>query len=411
MKTTSAAHALITAIDIGTTKICVITAQQAPDGSLNIIAIGQAPSRGLARGVVVSIAPTVEALKNALREAELMAGHKITQAYIGISGSHIHSFMSHGMVPISHGEVRSHDITNVIHAARAITIPEGQQLLHAVPHSFTLNNNEVVRNPLGMYAVRLEAQVHMVTGAVASVQNLIRCCELAGITVQDIILEPLASAAAVLSPDERELGVGILDIGGGTTDFAVYNKGAICHTHIIPIAGNVFTNDIAVCLRTSLPEAERIKKQFGAVTQETMPEHALIEIARTDGAEQGIIAIDDLSAVLAARSHELLILVAQEIERSTIRPLLSAGIVITGGGALLRGLREQARSILRLPVRIGVPQNLTTNSTLNHPMHATGYGIIMHILQQQQDTRLLLQNGPLRARVFSKMRSWLGEIF
>jgi len=400
---------LITAIDIGTTKICVIVAQQAPDASLRIIAIGQSPSRGLSRGVVVAIAPTVSSIQDAVREAELMAGHAITHAYIGISGSHIQSFTSHGMVPITRGEIREQDITNVMTAARAITLPEGQQLIHAVPHSFIVNSTEVIRNPLGMYAVRLEARVHMITGSVASVHNLIRCCELAGITVQDIVLEPLASAAAVLSEDERELGIGILDIGGGTSDFAVYNKGSICHTHIIPIAGTMFTNDIAVCLRTSLHEAERIKKQYGTVGEKSLSiDTTLIDIEHADGTERGTITTHDLNAVLSARSQELLHMIVQEIDRSGVRPLLSAGVVITGGGALLHGLREQASAALRMPVRIGIPQASAYSNTLHHPMHATGYGIIMHILSQQQGQTPV---GPIHSRIFAKMRSWFGEIF
>lgn len=402
---------LITAIDIGTTKICVLIAQRGDDGSLHIVGMGHAPSAGLARGVVVSIAPAVTAIQHALREAELMAGYKVNEAYIGISGGHIRSFNSQGMVAIKQGDIKASDITNAVNASKAVSLPEGQQLLHAIPQFFTINGNEIVRDPLGMYGVRLEVQSHIITGAVASVQNLIRCCELAGITARDIILEPIASAAAVLSADEQELGAGLLDIGGGTSDFAIYHKNALRHTHIIPLAGTVFTNDIAVCLHTSLHDAERIKKEFGIADRRLLVHDQAINVVNAAG-DQATIMQSNLLEVLAPRAQELLLLVAEEVERQRLRPFMPAGLVITGGGSLLYGLKELAQSIMRMPVRIGRPLiPATTTAVLDNPIYATAYGLIVHTATILRATEQSFGNEHLSNRVFTRMKSWICDLF
>lgn len=404
-------NTIISAIDIGTTKICVIVAQPAPDGSLNVLGIGQAPSTGLARGVVVSMAAAVNAIQAAVREAELMAGFSIKHAVVGISGAHIRAYSSHGMVALKHGIIEEKDIAQVIQSAQAISLPEGQQLLHAVPHYFCINGVDIVHDPRGMHGVRLEARVHIITGAVSSVHNLVRCCDLAGVKARDIVLEPLASAAAVLSVDERELGVGILDIGGGTSDFAIYQRGAICHTHIIPIAGNSFTHDIAVCLHASLQDAERIKKAYGSVDASLVGSQEEIVVAHVDGAEHKVILHEDLFEVVSARAEELLNMVLEEIEQNKLRSFMPAGLVITGGGSLLAGLAAQASRILCMPVRTGRPILMPgIPPLLQHPSYATSYGLLLYA-QQKMNDHMHNQQGSIANRIMQSMKSWICEMF
>jgi len=401
---------VITAIDIGTTKICVLIAQLAADRSMNIIGFGQAPSVGLSRGVVVTMSPVVAALQDAIHEAELSSGHRIERVSIGISGGHICSFNSHGMVMIKHGEIREIDITHVMQSAQSVILPEGQQLLHAVPQFFTLNGHDVVKDPRGMYGVRLEVQAHLITGAVASVQNLIRCCELAGVAVDDVVLEPIASAAAVLSQDERDLGVGMLDIGGGTSDFAIYQRGTVRHTYIIPIAGNVFTNDIAVCLQTTLHDAERIKKEHGIVDHHLFGDDYRFEIAQMDGIGRQSVMRSDLFSVLEPRTFEILMMLSKEIERYQLRSSMPAGLVLTGGGSLLSGLKEQAAEILRCSVRKGIPL-IDHTPRLQSPIYATGYGLLEYIAMRSRDGSLFSGNHTLMHRVVARMKSWMLDIF
>lgn len=406
-----ASSELITAIDIGTTKICVLIARQLDDTHLEIIGIGKAPSLGLARGVVVDIAPAVQSIKMALQEAQLMAGTTVESVSIGISGGHITSFNSRGMVPIKHGEIRQLDIQNVLQVAKAVPLPEGQQLLHALPQFYTIDNAHTVRDPLGMYGVRLEAQVHLITGAVGSVQNLIRCCTMAGVKVQDIILEQLASADAVLSDDERELGVGVLDIGGGTSDLALYQQGNIRYTHVFLIAGNVFTNDIAVCLRTTLRDAERIKKEYGIADMSLFTHNIPLTIEMVQGTEQQTVMMSDLLAVLESRAQELFTLVKHEIDTQQLRSYMHAGLVLTGGGSLLHGIRETAQAILEVPIRIGRPRvPLGYQEALDNPLYATGYGLLVHALKRRAAAHPGL-GGPFITQVFARMKSWVFDFF
>ncbi len=401
----------ITAIDIGTTKICVLIAQQLDDEHFEIVGIGKAPSLGLARGVVVDIGPAVNSIKAALKEAELMAGFSVESAYIGISGGHISSFSSQGIVPIKHGEIRPIDVQQVVAAAKAVPLPEGQQILHALPQFYTIDNAHLVRDPVGMYGVRLEANVHMITGAVASVQNLIRCCALAGIKAEDIILEPLASAAAVLSSDERELGTGILDIGGGTSDFAVYSQGSIRHTEVFMIAGNIFTNDIAVCLRTTLSEAERIKREHGIADMSLFHDNVPLKVAMVHGQEFHTVMLADLLAVLESRAEELLLMLKKSIDKHHLRSMLHAGLVLTGGGALLHGLKEQAERILEMPVRVGRPRvPALVQPLLDNPIYATGYGLLAYTMARRRSQGTAL-TGPFVTQVFSRMKSWVLDLF
>lgn len=409
MKKTVFSDHITVAIDIGTTKICVLVAV-GNGTSFEIIGIGKAPSDGLAKGVVVDINRTVASIKSAVREAELMAQCKIEEACIGISGGHIKSMSSQGMVPVKRGEIRSSDIAQVVAAARAVAVPEGHQVLHVLPQYFIIDNQEKITDPLGMYGVRLEAQVHIITGSVASVHNLIKCCELAGIKVTDIVLEQLASADAVLTYDEKKLGVMMIDIGGGTSDVAIFYNNAIRHTMVLPVAGNHFTHDLAIGLHTTLNEAERIKKEFGAVDALSgFADHH--EIVCINGINKQLVAQKDIIAILFARAHELFTLINKDIETHSMQKSMAAGLVITGGGSLLNGMEKLAGSIFHMPVRIGNP-NLLPHCIpiLHNPIYATGYGLILHALKKR-DSTITQFAGPLVMRIMGRMKSWMTDFF
>lgn len=405
-------HEIVVAIDVGTTKICVLIGHKINDDQCEIIGIGRAPSLGLERGVIVDVAPAIQSIKAAVHEAELMAGITIESAAIGISGSHIHARNSTGMISIKHGDIRPGDITRVIAVAQAIPLPEGEKILHVIPQIYTIDGNQMVRDPIGMHGVRLEAHVHIITGGVTSVQNLIRCCEAAGVKVHDVVLEPIASAEAVLSKDERGLGVGMLDIGGGTADFAVYQKGTIRHTHIFPIAGNLFTSDIALCLRITQSEAERIKKEYATVMLDPALIGYPITVQSVDGEREKTVMIQELSAVVSARSEELFLLLHHEIDKFKLAHFMPAGLVITGGGSLLDGLGKQAEKILDIPTRIGRTKADTAfQQELSNPSYATGYGLLLYMLKKQKSERSAELDGPMVNRIFWKMKSWIADFF
>jgi cell division protein FtsA len=402
---------IITAIDVGTTKICVLIAHPLDNEQVDIIGVGRAPSDGLRKGVVVDVAKTIHAIRAAIKEAELMAGLKIQSAVVGISGSHIHSYNSHGVVPIKRSEIASQDVDNVLLAAQAIPIAQGEQILHVLPKYFIIDSRDRVQEPIGMHGIRLEVQAHIIVGALASVQNLVKCCEAAGIQVSDIILEQLASAEAVLSHDERELGVGVLDIGGGTSDFAVYQQGSIRHTMVLPVAGNHFTNDLAIGLRTTIVDAERIKKQHGAACLDVLLHDDLIEIAPLEGSHKNIVQLSDLVTIIEPRAQELLTLVYEEITTQHIQSFMTTGMVLTGGGSLLRGMPELAKQIFAVPVRLGNPRiEFDLPESLKSPIYATGYGMLLYTLKKQRKGMHGTQ-GPLVTRVFERMKSWVLDLF
>lgn len=403
---------IIVSIDVGTTKISVLVAQMLDSGNFEIIGIGKAPSDGLKKGVVADVAKTVYSIKNAVKEAEIMAGISIESASIGISGAHINSLNSHGVVPLKHGNVKPFDITNVLAAARAIPVPDGQQILHVLPQYFVIDGHDRVQDPLGMHGIRLEVQAHIILGGIASVQNLIKCCELAGIKVTDIILEQLASGDAVLSDDERQLGVAVLDIGGGTSDLALYQQGNIRHTMVLPLAGQHFTNDLAVGVRTTLKEAERIKKQFGNVYCITPSEGDLIEIEAVQGTDKQRISITDMNRILQARAAEILMLVQQEIVARELQQFMRTGLVLTGGGSLLKGMKELGEHIFKVPVRIGAPRvAYQLPELLDSPIFATGYGLLINTLRREQEGGIHSLDGPLVKRIFIRMKSWVSDFF
>lgn len=403
---------LLVAIDIGTTKICVLIAQPLGDDMLEVVGIGKSPSHGLAKGVVVDIGKTVHSIKNAVREAELMAGTKVESAVIGISGAHIDSRTSQGMIPIKRREIRTHDVEQVIQSARAVDVAEGQQILHVLPQFFIIDSKEKVLDPTGMYGVRLEAQVHIITGSVASVHNLIKCCSSAGIKVTDIVLEQLASAEAVLTDDERQLGVAMLDIGGGTSDLAIYHNSSIRHTMVLPVAGNHFTHDLAIGLQTTLKDAERVKKEFGSVLKEHMDMQECVELLELDGLHKKVVLRSELIHILNARSEELFHFIRKEIEQYHMRPFIPAGLVLTGGGSLLEGMKDVAHDILKLPIRLGNPQlDEAVSTSLKSPIYATGYGLLLHALKKRDTATINNFSGPMMKQIMGRMKSWVADFF
>lgn len=403
---------ILVSIDIGTTKICVLVAQYLDNDHVEIIGMGKAPCEGLKKGIVVDIAKTVHSIRTAVKEAELMAGITIESASIGVSGSHIHATSSQAMIPIKNGDVRQADIDTILAAARAVPLAEDQHVLHVLPQYFVIDGREKVHNPLGMHGVRLEVQAHIISGALASVHNLIKCTENAGVKVADIILEPIASAAAVLTPDEKELGVAVLDIGGGTSDLAVYQNGSLCHTYVLPVAGNHFTNDLAVGLRTSLKEAERIKKEYGAVLIDAHQADHELQVGLADGVAKRIITLAESTAILHARASELLALVHDEMVKHQLTGFMPAGLVLTGGGSLLGSIEELANQIMHVPVRVGVPRvAYDLPESLIDPRYATGYGMLLYALKKQQVELAGSQNGPLYKRLLSRMKSWVSDFF
>ena len=405
------AEKCVTAIDIGTTKICVLVGQQLGDGSFDIVGVGRAPSEGLKKGVVVDIAKTVKSLRAAIQEAQLMANITIESAIIGISGGHIQSRNAYGAVPLEKGEVRQEDKAHVIAAAKAVPLAEGQKMLHVLPQFYSIDGQERIVDPLGMYGIRLEAQVHIITGSIASVQNLVRCCEMAGVGVDDIVLEQLASSYAVLTDDERDLGVAMLDIGGGTADLALYQNSTIRHTMVVPIAGNHFTNDIAIGLRTTVKEAERVKRAYGSAYRTIEAQEDIFEVEHVHGEGKEIFSSLDLLDILEPRAQELLSIVHEEIMERHFESIMPSGLVLTGGGSLLKGMKEVAEEIFQVPVRIGIPHVMHDGpEILKNPMYATGYGLLLYSERMRQSG--LEQDKEVGvARLLSRMKSWVSDFF
>lgn len=403
---------LVTAIDIGTTKICVLIGRKLEEGHVEVVGIGRVPSEGLRKGVVCDIAKAARSISKAVKEAELMANTTIESAVIGISGAHISSRNAYGAVPLERGEVRQEDITKVIAAAKAVPLSEGQKVLHVLPQFYSVDNQDRLADPIGMHGIRLEAQVHIISGAVSSVQNLVKCCEMAGVKVSDVVLEQLASAQAVLNDDERELGVGMLDIGGGTADLAIYQKGSIRHTMVVPIAGNHFTNDLAIGLRTTVKDAERVKREYGVACEELLFEDKEIEVEMVQGGRTRRVKQSEIASMLGPRAQELLSIIHEEIIGRNLEHLLVSGFVITGGGSLLEGLQEVAEDMLGVPVRIGKPHILKDEpEMLNSPVYATGYGLLMHATKQQQGVESYTEEDNGVNRLLMKMKSWVSDFF
>ncbi len=403
---------LLVGIDFGTTKICVVVGKATEEG-LEIIGIGKQPSLGIRKGVVVNIPTTVEAVIKASEVAELMAGCEITTAFAGIAGGHIKGFNSTGVVAIKNKEVTEMDVDRAVEAAKAVAIPLDREVIHVIPQEFVINDQDGVKDPLGMAGVRLESKVHIVTGAVSSAQNLIKCANQAGINVSDIVLEPLASAEAVLMRDEKELGVVLVDIGGGTTDIAVFVRGSVVHTGVIAMGGNHITNDIAVGLRTSIQEAENIKINSGCAMDSLLPAEQTIEVPGAGGRKAREVSRSTLTKIIEPRVEEIFALVSQEIVNSGYKHLLSAGVVITGGSCLLEGMPELAEFILEMPVRRGYPQGVGgLKDVVSSPIYATAVGLLLYGMRNRSEIRFKIRDDEnIYFKVVNRMKAWLGEVF
>jgi cell division protein FtsA len=398
---------LIVGLDVGTSKIAAIVAEIKPEGGFEIIGMGSHPSRGLKKGVVVNIETTVNAIQRALEEAELMADCKIREVYTGIAGSHIRSFNSQGMVAVKDKEVALADIERVVDTARAVQIPNDQQILHVLNQEFIIDGQEDVREPLGMSGVRLEVKVHIVTGAVSAAQNIVKCVRRCGLEVRDLVLQPLASAMAVISDDEKDLGVALVDIGGGTSDLVVFTHGAIRHTAVIPIAGDQITNDIAMALRTPTKDAEDIKERYGCALSQLADPQDMVEVPGLGERDPRQLSRKTLAEVIEPRVEELYSLVQTELRRSGYEELLSSGVVITGGSSVMQGMVELGEEIFHMPVRVGYPAyHGALAEAVRHPRHSTGVGLLLAGMQQLRNRDLARMNAGSFRQVLDRMKTW-----
>ena len=405
----------LVAIDIGTTKICVLVAQVDSSGGIDIVGMGHHPSRGLKKGVVVNIKQTVASIKAAIKQAEEMSGIEVEQAVVGISGGHISSLNSTGVVAIKHTDVTQDDVDRVIEAARAVPLPEDREILHILPQYFKIDGHEMIQDSVGMYGVRLEAQVHVITGSVASAQNIIKSCEMAGVQVTDIVLEQIASGEAVLMPSERELGVGIVDIGGGTSDFAIYKEGRIFHSKVLPIAGNHCTNDLAIGLGISIVQAEEFKRKFGFVREDLYLEfdqdNVMVECADEIKKKIDTYALYE---VLEPRAREVFTMLVDEINEYRLRTFMPSGIVLTGGGSLLAGMPELAKECFGMKARVGYPTAKASDGkrgevpdSIKSPIYSTGYGLLLYALKERDCSLIAGKREPLFSQVLKRMKSWV----
>ena len=399
---------LLVALDIGTSKIVVLVAQPKDEGGFSIIGMGSHESKGLKKGVVVNIEDTVASIQRALEEAELMADCKITRVFTGIAGSHVKGFNSNGMVAIKDKEVAQVDIDRVIDTARAVNIPTDQQILHILTQEFAIDGQEDVREPLGMVGMRLEVKVHIVTGAVSAAQNIIKCVRRCGLEVSDLVLQPLASSLSVLSNDEKELGVALVDIGGGTTDIAVFTGGAIRHTAVIPIAGDQITNDLAMFLRTPTVEAEDIKISHGCAKQNLAASEELIDVAGLGDRGSRTLSKQALAQVIEPRVEELFSLIKEALRDSGYEELISAGVVLTGGTSLMPGMCELAEEVFQMPVRVGVPAYQgSLAEVVRGPRYATAVGLLQEGMGQTRHMgKVAAASGGFK-NTFSKMKAWV----
>jgi cell division protein FtsA len=403
---------LVVGLDIGTTKICSIVAERSENG-VDIVGIGTHPSRGLRKGVVVDIDATVDSIRHAVEEAELMADCEITSVYAGIAGGHIRGFNSHGVVAVKDREVHESDVKRVIDAAKAVAIPMDREVIHVIPQEYIIDDQDGIREPLGMSGVRLEAKIHIVTAAVTSAQNIVKCANKAGLNVIDIVLEPLASAEAVLAPDERELGVCLIDIGGGTTDIAVFADGSIKATSVLGVGGYHLSNDIAVGLRTPFDEAERIKKRFGMASARFLASDDVITVPSVGGRRPREVSRKILCEIIEPRVDEILSLARQELVKAGLEDRIPAGVVLTGGCSALEGVGELAEEIFEGPVRRGLPRHIGgLEDVVRDPMYATGVGLVLFgVSQRQRGSRFRIRDKSIFGRVKQRMRDWFyGEL-
>jgi len=398
---------LIIGLDIGTSKVVAIVAELMADGNMNVIGLGQHVSRGLKKGVVINIDSTVNAIQRAIEEAELMADCTIKNVFTGIAGSHVQSINARGMVKIKDAEVTQADVSRVIETAQAIALPSDQQILHILTQEYIIDGQEDVREPLGMSGMKLEVRVHIVTGAVAAAQNIVKSIKRCGLEVSDLILQPLASSEAVLTEDEKELGVCLVDIGGGTTDIAVFKQGAIRHTAVIPIAGDQITNDVAVALRTPTQSAEDIKIKYGCALRQLADPREVVEVQGTDGRESRQLSVQTLAEVIEPRVVELYEFVLAELRRSGLEEMIASGIVITGGSAMMKGMVELGEEIFHMPVRLGLPRYVGgLSEVVSSPRYATGVGLLLIGKRQVAQQIQVNLDANSFGRIFERMKNW-----
>ncbi len=404
---------LLVGLDIGTTKICVIVGEIVEDKRIDIIGIGTHPSKGLKKGMVINIDSTVESVKRAVEEAELMAGVEINSVYTGIAGGHIQGLNGRGVIAVKEGEITRGDIERVLDAAKVVSIPIDREILHVIPQEFIVDGQDGIRDPLGMSGTRLEVCVHIITGAVTSAQNIVKCVKRAGLETMDVILQPLASSEAVLTQEEKDLGVMVVDIGGGTTDLAIFVEGAVRHTAVLPIGGNHLTNDIAIGLRTPPQEAEKLKIRYGCALTEMVKENETIEVSSVGGRAPRIMSRQLLSEVIEPRAEEIFTLVATEVEKAGFEDKIPSGVVLTGGSSLTPGMVELCEQILNLPTRIGGPSNMGgLIDIVRSPMYATGVGLLIYAYQSQASKMAVSsQKKGFMSRVKEKMKEWAKDFF
>ena len=405
----------IVGLDIGTTKICCIVGEviePGPHPVIDIVGIGTAPSTGLRKGVVVNIEATVESISKAVEEAELMAGTDIHTVYAGIAGGHIKSFNATGIVTIKDNEITEFDVQRVIDAAKAVAIPLDREAIHVIPQEYIINDQDGIKDPIGMSGVRLEARVHIVTGAISSAQNIIKCANKAGLNVAEICLEPIASSEAVLCQDEKELGVILVDIGGGTSDIALFKNGAIVHTGVLAIGGNHITNDIALGLRTPQNEAEKIKCRYGCAMASLVNPDETIEVPGVGGRKARVVPRKVLAEIIEPRVEEIFTLIQREVMRSGYHERLSAGVVVTGGASLLEGIPELAELIFEMPVKRGLPHSIGgLREVVNSPKFATGVGLLKYGVRNLTKPRFPIREKNIYDKVKGSMRAWIKDLF
>jgi len=402
---------LIVGLDIGTSKICAVVGEVRPDGMVDIIGMGSHPSIGLRKGMVINIENTVNSIKEAIEEAETMAGCEISSVYAGIAGGHIKGFNSHGVIALKNREVGKRDIERVIDAARAVAIPMDREVIHTLPQEFIVDDQGGISDPSGMSGVRLEVKIHIVTGAVTSAQNIVKCANRAGLDVYDIVLESLASSEAILIDEEKNLGVALVDFGGGTTDLAIFSENSIKHTSVLTLGGDNLTNDIAIGVRTPFKEAEKIKIKYGCGLTSLIGKDETIKVPSVGGREPRTVSRQLLGEILEPRVEEIFSLIHHEMVRSGYDDLVTSGVVVTGGSALLPGVPEIVEQVFNMPARIGYPGNIGgLKEIVNSPMYATAVGLVLYgAREQQRSKKFRIRDTNIFNRIVSRMKRWFIE--
>jgi cell division protein FtsA len=404
-------HSIVVGLDIGTTKVCALIGEMTEQG-VEIIGVGSHLSQGLRKGVVINIEATVNSVRRAVEAAGLMAGCEVHTVFTSISGGHIKAFNSHGIVAVKNKEVTQRDLERVIDAAKAVAIPMDREVLHVLPQDYIVDDQNGIKDPLGMSGVRLEAKVHIVTGAVTSAQNIIKCCNRTGLNVAEVVLAPLAAAEAVLTDEQRELGVVLVDMGGGTTDIAIYHNGTVKHTAVLGIGGNHVTNDIAAGLRTPFNDAERIKQRYGFASAAMVTDDERVDVPSVARKGAGTVSRQILCEIIEPRLDEIFELVQKEITKSGLEGALASGIVVTGGSMLLPGAVEMGERCLGLPVRLGAPAHVGgLVDIVDNPIYAAGVGLVLHGMKRQERNIFRIRDDKILSKVKHRMSDWLSEFF